>query len=544
MGNNGAKGGRHRAGGRLVFPVNFMKMDVPVTLIRSAARLFPLLFSLGLMPGTGQAQEASDPALARCLAQAGSADFTLPVPPEKLEAIRGAEAPCDAAIADGTATAEVHFLMGMLMQSEGALAAAMDHYRQAAWLAMHSGGDVAHAARDPEPGVQAPAIADAVGSGEADNMADNAAEESVTSDAPAPQSPVAEAPEEVEATLAKPAPPTMTAADYQNRPPLEGCTALAGPPDSGVPVSPAALEATLSALKAARPFCERAVADGSADAAAYFQLAVLLQAEGEHRAALEYFGKAAQMGLAAAHSKLGDYFLFGIGPVKADLDKAVAHYRQAEAGGDLAAMTTMAFLYRLGRGVPRDPAQMMERMRKAADGGYQFAQYRLAQTYLTGDGIPGGADASLGIPNPELGVKYLEMAARHGNPKAILELAQLYADDGNGVAADPEAYVLWTQKAAETGDAAAIAALGYLYETGTGVAPDPARAAALYVKALETGKISFSALRRGQGGRTARWDKDTARAFQTILRARGLYDGAIDGIVGPITAAAAARLGR
>ncbi|HHL21722.1 MAG TPA: hypothetical protein ENJ52_09365 [Aliiroseovarius sp.] len=569
--------------------MNFLKMDVPVTLTpvtltRAATRFFPLLLSLGLTPVAGLAQDASDPALTRCLAQAGSAGFTLPVPPEKVEAIRAAEAACDAAIADGTATAEVHFLMGMLMQSEGALAAAMDHYRQAAWLAMHSGGDVAHAARDPEPEPQAAPEAPA-GPGASASEAESTPEETVVAggagnaaqataadddasdsgaagaemagdDASAPPKDAVQtetpdrsagtgqtAPVE-QAAPAAPETPAMTAADYQSRPPLEGCTALAGPPDSGVPVSPAALEATLAALKAARPFCERAVADGSADAAAYFQLAVLLQAEGDHRKALEYFGKAAQMGLAAAHSKLGDYFLFGIGPVKADLDKAVAHYQQAEAGGDLAAMTTMAFLYRLGRGVPRDPVQMIERMRKAADGGYQFAQYRLAQIYLTGDGIPGGSDAALGIPNPELGVKYLEMAARAGNSKAILELAQLYADDGNGVAADPEAYVLWTEKAADTGDAAAIAALGYLYETGTGVAPDPARAAALYVEALESGKISFAALRRGQGGRAARWDKDTARAFQTILRERGLYDGAIDGIVGPITAAAAARLGR
>ncbi len=520
----------------------------------AASRLFPVCLVLGLTAIPAGAQEASGTtALARCLAQAGAPDNHLPISAEKLDAIRAAQAACDAAIADGTATAEVHFLIGMLQQSEGALALAMDHFRQAAWLAMQPDPGTALAGPAADAATDAPEVettAEAEGMVQAsvpetpeDEAAPESAAEAGSETAPEPDA----APEPaVQAALAsepeKPAAQPPGAADFAGRPPLEGCTALAGPPDSGVPVSPAALEASLNALKLARPFCERAVADGSADAAAYFQLAVLLQAEGAHQQALEYFTRAAEMGLAAAHSKLGDYFLFGIGPIKPDLDRAVAHYQQAEAGGDLAATTTMAFLYRLGRGVPRDPARMLELMQRAADGGYQFAQYRLAQTYLSGDGIPGGADAALGVPDPKRGAKYLEMAARQGNSKAILELAQLYATDDGGVARNLQAHAFWTRKAAETGDPAAIAALGLLYETGTGVERDPARAAALYIEALESGKVSFANLRSSGGRQAPPWDKDTARAFQLILQERGLYDGAIDGVVGPITRAAAGRV--
>ena len=478
----------------------------------NAVKPFPLfsaalaLATLVLVPGGAFAQAAGDGALDRCLAMVGAPDPALPARADVLEAIRAAEPDCDQAVADGTATADVYFQLGILAQAKGDLAEAMDFFRQAAWLGLTAA------------------------SGEAVAMTPERADEVARPGAVAETAEAADAP-------STPAPDQPAPASAAAR-----CAALAGAPDSGVPVSPAALEASLTALRKARPFCEQAIEAGAATGLAHFQLAVLLQNQGRHQAALSHFRAAADMGLAAAHSKLGDYLLFGIGPVKADVDKAVAEYRQAADGGDLSALTTLALLYRLGRGVPRDPARMLALMQKAADGGYHFAQYRLAQTFLTGDGIPGGADPALGVPNPALGVKYLEMAARQGNSKAILELAGLYASDAGGVAQDLAAHAYWTERAAETGDPAALAALGLIYETGRGVEKDPARAAALYVQALESGKLSLAELRRDANGRTPPWERATAKAFQTILQQRGLYKGAIDGVVGPMTRAAARAL--
>ncbi len=491
------------------------------------------------------AQSEGQSALRQCLELAGAPDNSLPASEEMLASLRVAAPFCDQALAQGEVNAQAHFLMGILQQSDGALAAALDHFRAAAWLAMR--GEMPaqlvsegisevpdEMANEPAEKVAEPAPIEPP---EAGGMAEAA---SSTLPEPAPEqtepaviAPVSEQPRQPE--VAAGAEPASAVAQ---------CAALAGEPDSGVPVSPAALEASLSALRLAKPFCEQAIAEGAATAETHFQLAVLLQHEGKHEAALEHFRKAAEMGLAAAHSKLGDYALFGIGPVKADVDAAVQEYRLASEAGDLAATTTLAFLYRLGRGVPRDPAQMMALLSKAADGGYQFAQYRLAQTYLTGDGIAGGGDEALGVPNPELGAKYLEMAARQGNPKAILELAQLYADDSGGIAWDMEAHAYWTRKAAETGDPAAIGALGLLYEKGRGVEKDPQRAAELYVQALESGKVAFGDLRKGAARRAPEWDRDTAVAFQLILQERGLYEGAIDGVIGPMSARAANALGR
>ena len=104
---------------------------------------------------------------------------------------------------------------------------------------------------------------------------------------------------------------------------------------------------------------------------------------------------------------------------------------------------------------------------------------------------------------------------------------------------NPEEQARLTLLASRAGLPEATAAMGVLYETGRGVARDPGVAALLYVRALESGAVPFEALRKGAPGP---WDRDTAMAFQEILAERGLYRGAIDGVVGGGTAAAAQAL--
>ena len=331
-------------------------------------------------------------------------------------------------------------------------------------------------------------------------------------------------------------------ADAQSEDALARCLTLADPPDAGVPVTSAAQEAAIAAARAATPFCAEAVEAGAQDAGALFHLGVGLQLLGDHEAAMARFEAASAAGLGAADTKLGDYSLFGIGPARTDLDAAVAHYRRGIERGDLAAMTTLGFLYRLGRGVPRDSGEMIRLMTDAAEGGYHFAQLRLGQTYLTGDGIPGGADADLNIPDSATAARYLSMAAEQGSIVAALELAGIYSEaDGPGTG-DAELQLRWTQIAADAGLAEALGALGFLFERGRGVEADPDRAAMLYVQALETGEVDLDDLRGEVGGAVPPWDRATAMAFQEILQERGLYRGAIDGVIGRGSRAGAAAL--
>lgn len=321
---------------------------------------------------------------------------------------------------------------------------------------------------------------------------------------------------------------------------LDACLSVAGAPDAGVPPSAAALEESLSALDAALPDCRIAAEAGFA--AALFHMGVDAQRRSAHAEAVALFTQAAAGGIAAADTKLGDYALFGVAPVREDAQAALGHFRRAAEAGDLPALATLAIMARLGRGVPRDPAQMLSLLRESADGGYHFAQLRLAQVYHRGEGFPGGAYAALGIPDAAQAARYYRMAADQGNAVAAFELASLFRDGAAGLDPDPAQRAEWVARAAEGGVPAAIAELGFLTERGIGLPADPDRAAALYVEALETGRVAPSDLRGTEDGRTPPWDRATAIAFQQLLAARGVYSGAIDGMVGPQTLGAAAAL--
>ncbi len=320
------------------------------------------------------------------------------------------------------------------------------------------------------------------------------------------------------------------------------CLELAGPPDAGVPLSEDLQEEGFVALEEAEPFCRAAIDGGATDPLLYFNMGAFHQLYGDHEEAMEAFQYAADNGVAAAQTKLGDYHLFGIGPLRRDPETAVGYFEAGAEAGDPPALMTLGLLHRIGMGVPRDNAQMIDLMAQAAEGGYHFAQFRLGQIYLTGEGFPGGADTSLGIPNREEAARLLALAAEQGNIEAVLELAKLHSEvDGPGTG-DPDAQYRWTQAAVEAGLDEAVGALGFLYERGRGVEADPERAAELYVEALESGEVDIDDLRGEVGGYVPPWDRQTAIAFQLILQERGLYRGAIDGIIGPGSRAGAAAL--
>jgi TPR repeat protein len=185
---------------------------------------------------------------------------------------------------------------------------------------------------------------------------------------------------------------------------------------------------------------------------------------------------------------------------------------------------------------------MIALMRQSADAGYHFAQYRLARTYLQGEGVPDDALAALGLPDARAALPYLAGAARAGNTDAARELAALYAEGAEGVAPNPFARFRWVDHLAAQGDAASIALRGFLVERGLGTPRDPERAAQDYVRALETGAVAPETMRGTVNGFVPPWDPETALAFQRILQERGLYAGALDAQVGPMTLAAARAL--
>lgn len=321
---------------------------------------------------------------------------------------------------------------------------------------------------------------------------------------------------------------------------LASCTDRAGPADAGVPLSEENQDRALQRLRAAQTACEAAIEGVPEEAGlAYFHLATLEQTSGRHRQAVELYETAADLGVDAANTRLGDYYLFGARPIRPDPDEAAVRFEAASAAGDLPAKTTLGFMYLLGIGVENDAERALDLMQEAADGGYHFAQYRLGQIYLTGDEMRRVDQEALGIPNAERAIELLAAASGSGNSEATLVLAELFSGAGDArLPQDDAARFRWTREAADQGLPAAINALGFLYERGIGTLPNPTRAAELYIEALEAG-LNVANLRGQIDGFLPEWELETARAFQIELQARGLYDGAIDGIIGAGTITAA-----
>lgn len=320
----------------------------------------------------------------------------------------------------------------------------------------------------------------------------------------------------------------------------EVCHAIAGVPDAGAPVSREAATALFSTLAKARPHCEAAAIGPEPDPDALFHLAVVMQREGAHDRALKVFNMAAEAGVAAAKTKLGDYHNFGIGGVRENHALAIAYYDAAVEGGDVPAKATLAIMYQLGRGVPQDFERMVALLQESADAGYHFSLVRLAELYMNPQSVPASLAKEFDLPDPIKAAEYYEKAAEQGSTKARVELEKFY--EGEGLFDAPEVKVKWIRHAAERGDAQAINSLGFLYETGDGVDYDPMKAAEFYIKALETGDLPVRSLRRQANGNVPPWDGETALNFQTILRDRGLYRGALDAKIGPGTLSAARRV--
>jgi TPR repeat protein len=94
---------------------------------------------------------------------------------------------------------------------------------------------------------------------------------------------------------------------------------VVGPPSAEEPISEEAQRTLFRALAQARDDCTAAARDLPEAGGALFHLATIAQATGEHRQAVRLYERAAEAGEAAALTRLGDYYNFGIRPVREDV---------------------------------------------------------------------------------------------------------------------------------------------------------------------------------------------------------------------------------
>lgn len=113
---------------------------------------------------------------------------------------------------------------------------------------------------------------------------------------------------------------------------------------------------------------------------------------------------------------LGDHYRIGRS-TDVDLKKALKEYHKAAARGNSAGNHRIAYMYADGLGLPKDPAMIMEFLKKSADGGYAPAQYDYALIFLNGK-FNQPRDLKIAYP-------YLKKASAQGHRNARELLAML-----------------------------------------------------------------------------------------------------------------------
>lgn len=145
--------------------------------------------------------------------------------------------------------------------------------------------------------------------------------------------------------------------------------------------------------------------------------------------------------------------------------RAIDWYRKAAEQGLAAAQSRLGELIAEGRGVPEDPVRAFEFWRAAAEQGHAAGQYSLGLAYFRGAGTS---------ENTELAKKWLRASAGGGYAPAQFVLGQL-RNEGLVVAQDQGLALAWFLRATDNGHLEATAQVRALLATGVSPAtlPDP-----------------------------------------------------------------------
>ncbi|MEO7415185.1 MAG: TonB family protein [Opitutaceae bacterium] len=132
--------------------------------------------------------------------------------------------------------------------------------------------------------------------------------------------------------------------------------------------------------------------------------------------AAEWYGRAAALGSREAELRLGMFAESGEGGVAQSYGVARQHYERALELGLPEANLRLGVLYLEGWGVPRDPAEAVSRIRRAAEADYRPAQRVLSDMYAAGIGTKADRQEAL---------MWAERAARMADPQAQVSVGGL-----------------------------------------------------------------------------------------------------------------------
>ncbi len=164
----------------------------------------------------------------------------------------------------------------------------------------------------------------------------------------------------------------------------------------------------------------------------------------------------AQAGDAVAAYKLGQVYLYGLAGTPRNASLAAGNFGIATDQGHPWAQYRLAEMLLNGQGVPRNVQRGTELTFAAAKSGQAQAAHNLGMAYLQGNGLPRDSGEA---------ARWLTVAAEHGVPEAQYNLGLLY-ERGDGVPRQLYDALQWMRQAAQGGYLPAQVAVGRFYMTG------------------------------------------------------------------------------
>jgi len=286
-----------------------------------------------------------------------------------------------------------------------------------------------------------------------------------------------------------------------------------------LPVSAGSLEGRLAYRKGeyAAALREFGAAEQSGPVGTFFLALMYLRGEGvardEARGLKLLRSSADEEGYSAARYLLGQRYFYGLG-LPRDKDQAMSYLQSAAADDDYRAVVLLKIIAKGSRGEKRDRENLVATVMRKARSGVSAAQHTLAFMYLIGDGVPKDAveevrwyraaagknaraafmlslmyQAGEGVPhNPVEAFRLMRVAAEQGDSRAQYFLGT-FCYQGVGTEIDRPSAGAWFRTSAEKGFADAQLAYGMLLLSGDGVAVDKAQAIEWLGKAAKQGNV-------------------------------------------------------
>lgn len=165
--------------------------------------------------------------------------------------------------------------------------------------------------------------------------------------------------------------------------------------------------------------------------------------EKDEQAAVEYWQKAADMGLALAHDKLGACYLAGLCGLPQSEEKAFEAFTKAAEGGNPDAMFRLAYFYQNGVVVKQDLPKAVALLQQAAELKQPMACYSLGMLTLIGG-------TGLVETDEPKGFELLQYAAEQKIAEAQF-MVGMCCETGRGTEKDLATAAGWYRRAAKGG---------------------------------------------------------------------------------------------